>query len=123
MKPRPDPLTLAGLAMAAAGIVWLAPLILDQLVFFGDRVQAADAAAARAVMPWPSLLLGVGAGLIGVRGHGVHATLAGLPLLAVLLAWATPDAGYQMLAFALSAPVALVALVAVALRLPRMHER
>jgi hypothetical protein len=107
-----DPITAAAAGIAAAGIVWLGPLMVDQFVLFADRDQAADAAAARAVMPYPAVLVALGAALLAARRRLVQGAVAALPLVAVLLAWTTPEALYQLLAYGVAAPAAIGALLA-----------
>lgn len=107
-----DPITLLAAVTALAGIAWLAPLMLDQLVFFADRDQTAAAEAARASMPWPAMLVAAGAIAIAARGQLLPGAVAALPLVAVLLAWTTPGAAYQLLAYGLAAPTAIGALLA-----------
>ena len=107
-----DPITLVAAVCAAAGIVWLGPLMVDQFVLFADRDQGADAAAARAAMPFPAMLVAIGAAVLVARGRPVQGAVAALPLVAVLLAWTTPEALYQLLAYGMAAPAAIGALLA-----------
>jgi len=113
MATRHELLAWIGFGLVLGGIVWLGPLMFDQLTFFGDQAQEADAAAARALMPWPAALVAAGAGVIASGGRPLHGAVAALPLVAVALAWATPDALYQLLAYAITAPIAVGAALAV----------
>ncbi|MGH2385503.1 MAG: hypothetical protein ACRDGB_10720 [Candidatus Limnocylindria bacterium] len=103
-----------------AGVSWLAPLMFDQVVFFGDQEQNRQAAAAReAMLPAAALLL-VASGILVVRWRPWHALFTALPaLVAVPLALLVPGAAYQLLAYGISAPFALGALVSAAVPLPR----
>jgi hypothetical protein len=95
-----------GLVLVLVGIAWLGPLMLDQMTFFGDRGQEADAAAARSLMGWPALLVGAGAAATAMSGRILHGAIAATPLIAVALAWATPAALYQLLAYGIASPIA-----------------
>ena len=106
MAIRHDVMAWIGFGLILGGVVWLGPLMFDQMTFFGDQAQEADAAAARALMPWPALLMVAGAGLIAMSGRPLHGAIAALPLIAVALAWATPEALYQLLAYGIAAPAA-----------------
>ncbi len=112
MSVRGDAAAWVGAGLAVAGIAWLGPLMVDQMTFFGDRDQEADAAAARALMPLPAALLAAGAALITSRGQPLSGAMAALPLVSVALAWATPAALYQLLACGLSAPFAVGSVLA-----------
>lgn len=112
MTTRRDVLVWVGTALVLVGIAWLGPLMFDQLTFFGDQEQEAAAEAARSLMGWPALLLAAGAGAMAVSGRTLHAAVAALPLAAVALAWATPAALYQLLAYGITAPIAVGALLA-----------
>ena len=102
----------AGAALVVSGLAWLGPLMFDQMTFFGDREQEADAAAARAMMGWPALLLAAGAGAIALSGRPLNGAVAGLPLVAVVLAWTTPAALYQLLAYGVTAPISAGSILA-----------
>ena len=106
--------------MGAVGLVWLAPLMLDQLVFFGDQEQTRQAEASReAMLPAAGLVAAAAAGLV-IRGRRWHALLVAVPVLvAVPLALAMPDAAYQLLAYGILAPAGLGALLSAAFPLPR----
>jgi hypothetical protein len=106
MAIRHDVMAWIGFGLILGGVVWLGPLMFDQMTFFGDQAQEADAAAARALMPWPALLVAAGAGLIAMSARPLHGVIAALPLIAVALAWATPEALYQLLAYGIAAPAA-----------------
>jgi hypothetical protein len=102
MTARRDVLVWVGAALVLVGITWLAPLMFDQLTFFGDQEQEVDAEAARSLMGWPALLLAAGAGSIAMSGRMLHAAVAAL----------TPDALYQLLAYGITAPIVIGALLA-----------
>ena len=119
MTVRHDAVTWVGVGLALVGIVWLAPLMVDQLTFFGDRDQIADAEAASAIMPLPGLLIAAGATLLAARVAILIGGLVALPILAVVLAWMAPDALYQLLAYALTGPISVGALLAACLSLDR----
>jgi hypothetical protein len=112
MTARRDVLVWVGAALVLIGIAWLGPLMFDQLTFFGDQEQEADAEAARSLMWLPALLLAAGAGALAMSGRMLHAAIAALPLAAVALAWTTPDALYQLLAYGITAPIVIGALLA-----------
>lgn len=117
---RLDPLAIALSAIGIAGLAWLAPLMFDQLVFFGDQEQTAQAAAARTLMLPAAALLVVASAGIRLRGLSVHALLAILPaLVAVPLALVAPGPAYQLLAYAVTAPLSLGALLSAAVPPPR----
>ena len=42
-----DPVTIGAALIGIAAVLWLAPLMGDQLIFFGDREQTRQAAASR----------------------------------------------------------------------------
>jgi hypothetical protein len=115
-----DLVIAAASVIGVAGVIWLAPLMMDQLVFFADREQTRQAAVAReAMIPAAALLLVAAALLLSRRRH-LHAMLAALPaLVAVPLALAAPDVAYQLLAYAILAPIALGALLSAAAPPPR----
>jgi hypothetical protein len=106
MAIRHDVMAWIGFGLILGGVAWLGPLMFDQMTFFGDQAQEADAAAALALMPWPTLLVVAGAGVIALADRPLHGAIAALPLVAVALAWATPDALYQLLAYGITAPIA-----------------
>lgn len=106
MPIRHDVLASMGFGLILAGVVWLGPLMLDQMTFFGDRTQEAEAAAARSLMPWPAVQVAIGAGIVATARRPLHGAVAALPLVAVALAWATPDALYQLVAYGITAPIA-----------------
>ena len=110
-----DPVTVGASVIGIVAVVWLAPLMSDQLVFFGDREQTRQAEASRqAMLPAAALLLVAAAGLLA-RRHHLHALLAGLPaLVAVPLQWAAPDDAYGLLAYVITGPIALGALLSAA---------
>ena len=101
-----------GLGLVIAGIVWLGPLMADQLTFFGDRRQEADAAAARSLIGWPALLVAAGAGATAASGRSLHGVVAALPLVAMVLAWTAPATLYQLLAYGITAPIAVGSVLA-----------
>jgi hypothetical protein len=106
MAIRHDVLAWTGFGLVLGGVVWLGPLMLDQMTFFGDRNQEAAASAARSLMPWPTMLVAAGAVIVAIGGRPLHGAVAALPLVAVALAWAAPDALYQLVAFGITAPIA-----------------
>ena len=112
MTPRRDWLAWTGLGLALAGIVWLAPLMLDQLVFFGDREQLSEAESARALMAVPAVLIAGCAVLLGRRVGPLVGGAVALPLVAVALAWIIPEALYQLLVYGITAPIAFGAVLA-----------
>jgi hypothetical protein len=110
-----DAKLIAAALAITIGIIWLAPLMLDQLVLFGDRQQLERAAAARTLMPAPAVVLMAGAVAIGLRGAWLHAAVAATPLVAVGLALALPDSALAIVAYAITAPAALGAVLGVTL--------
>src|SRR5688500_18662345 len=110
-----DPLIIGAAIIGIVGVVWLAPLMSDQLVFFGDREQTRQAAASRqAMLPAAALLLVAAAGLLSQRLR-LHAPLAALPaIVAVPLQSVAPDDAYGLLAYVMTAPIALGALLSAA---------
>lgn len=115
-----DLVTLGAAVTGIATVLWLAPLMGDQLVFFGDRDQTRQAEASRqAMVPAAALLLVAAAGLLSRRRH-LHALLASLPaLVAVPLSLAAPDEVYGLLAYVITAPISLGALLSAAVPPPR----
>ena len=111
-----------GAVVGVAGVAWLAPLMFEQLTFFGDREQEAAAAAARAIMPGPAALVVAGAVLVGLR-RPIQGLVAIMPLVAIWLALAMPDALYQLLAYGAVAPLAIGSFLAAAVPLPEMLPR
>jgi hypothetical protein len=106
--------------LGAVGLIWLAPLMFDQLVFFGDQDQTRQAAASREAMLPASALLLVAAAVLTVRQHPWHALVVALPaLVAVPLALLAPGAAYQLLAYGITAPMSLGALLSATVPLPR----
>ena len=118
---RLDPLAITLSATGIAGLAWLTPLMFDQLVFFADQEQTRQAAASRTLMlPAAALLFAASAG-IGVRGLRVHALLASLPaFVAVPLALLAPGPAYQLLAYVITAPLSLGAMLSAAVPPPRL---
>jgi hypothetical protein len=116
-----DPFLTAAAALGVAGVLWLGPLMFDQLVFFGDQDQTLRARASRgAMVPAAAMVLVAAAGLM-VRQHPWHALLVALPaIVAVPLALLVPSAAYQLLAYGMTAPMSLGALLSAALPLPRV---
>jgi len=115
-----DPVTVGAAVIGIVAVVWLAPLMSDQLVFFGDRDQTRQAEASRqAMLPAAALLLVAAAGLLA-RRRPLHALLAALPaIVAVPLSLAVPDDAYGLLAYVITAPIALGALLSAAAPPPR----
>jgi hypothetical protein len=105
MTHRAELVTAAAAIMALVGVAWLAPLMLDQFVLFGDQDQTAGAIASRGMMIWPSLLIVGAAALIGRAGHVREAAVVAAPILAVILAHAAPESAWQLLAYAVAAPI------------------
>jgi len=107
-------------AIGAVGLIWLAPLMFDQLVFFGDQEQTRQAEASRgAMLPAAGLVIVAATGLV-VRGRQWHALLTALPVLvAVPFAFVMPGAAYQLLAYGILAPGALGAMLSAVFPLPR----
>jgi hypothetical protein len=104
-----------------AGLIWLAPLMFDQLVFFSDQDQTLRAQASRQAMILAAAILLVAATALTVRQHPWHALVVALPaLVAVPLAFLAPGAGYQLLAYGITAPTSLGALLSAVLPLPRV---
>jgi hypothetical protein len=116
----PDPLIIGAAIIGIVGVVWLAPLMSDQLVFFGDQEQDRQAAASRqAMVPAAALLLVAAAGLLA-RRRPLHAVLVALPaLVAVPLALLTPANAYQLVAYAVVGPISLGASLSAAIPPPR----
>ena len=109
------------LALAGGiGVIWLAPLMVDQLVLFGDQEQTRIAAASRGVMLLPTALVIIGAIGTGSRVTGMHGVLAALPaMVAVPLALLLPERLLQLLAYAVTAPISLGALLSAAAPPPK----
>ena len=116
-----DPLIIGAAIIGIVAVVWLAPLMSDQLVFFGDREQARQAEASRqAMLPAAALLLVAAAGLLA-SDVTLHALLAALPaIVAVPLQLVAPDDAYGLLAYVITAPIALGALLSPP---PRLRDR
>jgi hypothetical protein len=93
----------------------------DQLVFFSDQEQTLRAQASRgAMMPAAAILIVAAVGL-AVRQRLWHALLVALPaLVAVPLAFLAPGSAYQLLAYGLTAPMSVGALLSGVLPLPRV---
>lgn len=92
----------------------------DQFVLFGDQDQLRRAAESRAAMPPVAAGLIASAAVFMVRAGPFPAILAGLPALtAVPAAFLAPQAAYQILAYMLTAPVAVGAMLAATFALPR----
>jgi hypothetical protein len=105
-------LAAGGTLLGVIGVVWLAPLMLDQFVLFADQEQTAIASQSRRLMIWPTLFV-VGAALvIAVAGRGWPATIAALPLVAVGLAHVSPQMLWQLLAYGVTAPLSIGAMLA-----------
>ena len=104
-----------------AALVWLAPLMFDQLVFFSDQDQTLQAQASRQAMIPAAAMLLFAAFALTVRQHPWHALVVALPaLVAVPLAFLAPGAAYQLLAYGITAPIALGTLLSAVLPLPRV---
>lgn len=112
---RIDILTPVAAVAVVVAVFWLGPLMLDQLVLFGDRQQTESAAAARTLMPIPAMILAAGSLGIGMRGLIPHAFVAAIPLAAVALALAAPDTAFSIAAYGFSAPPAIGAALAAVL--------
>jgi hypothetical protein len=116
---RIDLVAVAAAVLGGAALVWMAPLMVDQFVLFADREQSRQAAESRQAMAPAAAMLLVAAVAVLARGRPWHALFAALPaLVAVPLAWLLPDALYQLLAYAISAPISLGALLAIVAPLP-----
>ncbi len=117
---RADPIVIVASVLGLVGVIWLAPLMFDQLVFFGDQEQNRQAAVARGLMlPAAAIILAVSAVLV-IRRRPWHALLAALPaLVAIPLALLAPGAAFQLLAYGIGAPFSLGALLSAAIPLPR----
>jgi hypothetical protein len=115
-----DLVTLGAAVTGIAAVLWLAPLMGDQLVFFGDQEQTRQAAASRqAMLPAAALLLVAAGGLLS-RRRQLRALLAAVPaFVAVPLQLAAPDAAFGLLAYAIAAPISLGALLSAAAPPPR----
>lgn len=115
-----DPVAVAGSAVGLAGLIWLGPLMLDQLVFFADQDQTRQAEAARELMLPAAAILLAGSAILLVRASAWHALLSAAPaLVAVPLALLAPEAAYQLVAYGITAPVAFGSLLAASVPLPR----
>jgi hypothetical protein len=119
MTLRKDVTVWIGAALVGAGLVWLYPLMADQFVLFSDQGQTAAAAAARAAMPWPTLLVVVGAVVVAAMGRLVHGTVAALPLVAVVGAIVMDDTVISFFVYVFTAPVAIGSVLAAAVPLVR----
>lgn len=116
-----DPFLTAASALGVAGLLWLGPLMFDQLVFFGDQDQTLQAAASRQAMVPAAAMLLVAAAALVVRQRPWHALVVALPaIVAVPLALLEPSAAYQLLAYGITAPSSLGALLSAVFPLPRM---
>jgi hypothetical protein len=115
-----DPVTLGAAIIGIAAVLLLAPLMGDQLVFFGDQEQTRQAAASRqATVPAAAVLLVAAAGLLSQRRH-LRALLAAVPaFVAVPLQFVAPDDAYGLLAYVIAAPISLGALLSAAVAPPR----
>jgi hypothetical protein len=121
IRGRPvDPVTLGAAVTGIVAVLWLAPLMGDQLVFFADQEQTRQAAASRqAMLPAAAVLL-VAAAVLLSRRRPLRALLAALPAAtAVPLTLATPGAAYGLLAYAIIAPISLGALLSAVAPPPR----
>ena len=120
VRPHLDPVAVMASVLGLAGVFWLAPLMFDQLVFFGDQEQSRQAAHARgAMLPAAALILAASAVFV-VRHQPWHAAFTVLPaLVAVPLAFLAPGAAYQLLAYGISTPFAIGALLSAAVPVPR----
>jgi len=115
-----DPVATVASVLGFAGVIWLAPLMVDQLVFFGDQEQNRQAAVARELMVPAAAMILAGSAILAVRRRPWHALFAALPaLVAVPLALLAPGAAYQLLAYGISAPFSFGALLSAAIPLPR----
>ena len=116
---RPHPLVVLAALLGGAALVWIAPLMLDQFVLFADRDQSARAAASRPLMGVPGAMLVAAALLLLAASRPWHALFAASPaIVAISLAWLMPDALFQLLAYAITAPLSIGALLAAAAPLP-----
>lgn len=117
---RLDALAMMAAVIGIAAIVYLGPLMLDQLVLFSDQEQTRDAAVARDAMALPAGALLIASVAVLLRTTWLHGVLAALPaIVAVPLAWLAPDALFQLLAYGLTAPIAVGALLSAGAPLPR----
>lgn len=119
MRASSAAVTWLGALLVVAGLAWLAPLMLDQLVLFGDRDQVARAAASRPVMVWPALMVAAGASCLVAARRPMQGAAAALPLVGVLLAWTVPETGGQLVVYGLTVPVALGGVLGAAIPLRR----
>ncbi len=109
-------LAVAGLTAGIAGVGWLAPLMFDQLVLFGDQEQTAAAAASRSVMVGPLGLIVLGAVLNAISGRSRDswaAVVALAPIISVGLAFAAPERAWQLFTYLATAPMSIGAHLAV----------
>lgn len=116
---------VAAATVGIGAVIWLAPLMAEQIIFFGDREQTRVAEASRwTMLPVAGVLVGCAA-VLGRQVGPRHGVLAALPaLIAVPLAWIAPGPAYQVLAYGATAPWALgVLLVAAVPRLMRLIGR
>ena len=115
-----DPVTLGAAVIGIAAVLWLGPLMANQLVFFGDQDQTRQAAASRqAMLPVAALLIVAAAGLLA-RRRPLHAFLAAVPaLVAVPLSLAAPDEVYGLVGYVIAGPISLGALLSAASPPPR----
>lgn len=118
-------IVVAAAAVGIGAVIWLAPLMTDQIVFFADREQTLVAEASRWTMLPVSGVLVACAAVLGRQVGLWHGVLAALPaLIAVPLAWIAPGPAYQVLAYGATAPWALGALLIAAVpRLSRLVRR
>ncbi|HSK92991.1 MAG TPA: hypothetical protein VLA76_02905 [Candidatus Angelobacter sp.] len=102
----------AGAIVGIGGVAWLAPLMLDQFVLFGDQEQTSVAQASRNLMVWPTLLIVAGAAALAAAGRGRSAAIAVSPLIAVGFAIAMPQMVWQLLAYGVTAPISIGGMLA-----------
>lgn len=115
-----DPVAMAGSVVGLVGLIWLGPLMFDQLVFFADQEQTRQAEAARELMLPAAAILLAGSAALLVLTSPWHALLAAAPaLVAVPLALLAPEAAYQLVAYGITAPVAFGTLLAASVPRPR----
>lgn len=122
-RPRFDALRVAASVIGVVTVVWMAPLMTDQLIFSADPQETGQAEMARLLMLPAALVQLAAAAVVRARGVPRFAALAALPaLIAVPVAFLVPDTGYQLVAFAFTAPLSIGGFVIGGMRSPERRR-